>query len=225
MTGLRAIVLAVLLGSSPAAQAQEQEPSQGAGSAKSPGSLAEASGFFKAPPIDGCTITLEELVKGKSSALRGRWTLRKGPGEMGLVSAGRVEMLPVPQRSGEILSLDFRNGRLMAGSPVLGFMPVAVEDRAPPAPGSGLRAESAGRGDLPDDAEVFLDEIALGPLACGPDQLLRLNIAGAQDSGTGHVLRQDYRLFLVDQSRLSGTYSETGAAGRFERGLVTLERR
>lgn len=223
MTWLRAIALAVLLGCPPAAQAQAQ--AQTAESARSPRSLAEASGFFKAPPIDGCAITLEELVKGKSGALRGRWILRKGPGEIGLVSAGRVEMQPVPQRSGEILTLDFRNGRLMAGSPVLGFMPVAVEDRAPPAPGSGLRAESAGRGDLPDDAEVFLDEVALGPLACGPDQLLRLNIAGAQDSGTGHVLRQDYRLFLVDQSRLSGTYSETGAAGRIERGLVTLERR
>ncbi|UWQ35965.1 hypothetical protein K3552_10530 [Leisingera aquaemixtae] len=219
MTWLRAFVLAVLLGSSPAAEAQTAD------AARSPGSLAEASGFFKAPPLDGCTLTLEELVKGKSSALRGRWIMKKGPGEMGLVAAGRVEMQPMPQRSGEILSLDFRNGRLVAGSPVLGFMPVAVEDRAPPAPGSGLRAESAGRGDLPDDAEVFLDEIALGPLPCGPDQLLRLNIQAQQDTGTGHVLQQTYRLFLIDQSRMSGTYSETGAPGRIERGLVTLERR
>lgn len=219
MTVLRAFAVAALLGGGPAVQAQTVQ------GGAAPGSLAEASSFFKAPPLDGCRITLEELVKGGAAALRGRWILRKGPGEMGLVAAGRVEMLPMPQRTGDVVSLGFRNGRLVAGFPALGFLPAAVRDRAPPEPGSGLRAKSAGRGDLPEDAEVFLDETALGPLPCGPEQLLQLKFRASQDTGTGEVRRHEYRLFLVDQSRLSGTYRETAAPGRLERGLVTLVRR
>ncbi|WP_264213174.1 hypothetical protein [Leisingera thetidis] len=219
MTWMRAAAVAAMLGGCSAVQAQTAQ------SGGAPGSLAEASSFFKAPRLDGCALTLEELLKGKSSALRGRWIMRKGPGEMGLAAAGRVEMLPLPQRTGDVVSLDFRNGRLVADSPVLGFLPVAVQDRAPPEPGTGLRAASVGRGDLPDSAEVFLDEIALGPLPCGPEQLLRLNMQASPDTGTGDVLRQEYRLYLIDQSRISGIYRETGAAGRLERGLVTLWRR
>ena len=55
--------------------------------------------------------------------------------------------------------------------------------------------------------------------------LLRLNLLAERDSGTGEVLRQDIRLFLVDQGRMSGTYRETGPGGRLERGLITLLRR
>ncbi|MEW2911658.1 hypothetical protein [Leisingera sp. JC11] len=210
----RALAVAVLLGAAPLALAQT-----------APGSLAEASSFFKAPPLDGCRISLEELIKGGSAALRGQWVVQKGPGEIAQAAGGRIEMVPLPQRTGEVLLLGFRNGRLVADSAALGFLPIGVEDRAPVKPGTGLRAESVGRGDLADGTEVFLDELALGALSCGADQLLRLNLLAERDSGTGEALRQDIRLFLVDQSRMSGTYRETGPGGRLERGLITLLRR
>lgn len=219
MTYLRALAVAALLGSSPAAEAQTAK------SNTAPGSLAEASSFFKATRLDGCSIALEDLIKGGSEALRGQWIVQKGPGETGVNTGGRIEMLPLPQRTGEVLRLAFRNGRLVADSAALGFLPVGVEDRAPLKPGTGLRAESVGRGDLADGTEVYLDELALGPLPCGADQLLRLNLGAEQDTGTGAALRQDIRLFLIDQSRMSGTYRETGPGGRLERGLITLLRR
>ncbi|WP_261398475.1 hypothetical protein [Leisingera daeponensis] len=190
-----------------------------------PGSLAEASSFFKAPRLDGCTVPLEDLVKGGAQALRGQWVVQKGPGEAGLAAGGRIEMVPLPQRTGEVLSLQFRNGRLVADSAALGFMPIGVEDRAPLKPGAGLRAESVGRGDLAEGTEVYLDELTLGALPCGADRMLRLNLLAERESGTGEVLRQDIRLFLVDQGRMSGTYRETGPGGRLERGLITLLRR
>ncbi len=214
MTFLRALVAAAVLGSAPAVQAQT-----------APGSLAEASSFFEAPPLDGCRISIDDLIKGGSQALRGQWIVQKGPGEISLNTGGRIEMVPLPQRTGDLLRLSFRNGRLVADSATLGFLPIGVEDRAPLKPGTGLRAESAGRGDLPDDTEVFLDELALGALPCGADQLLRLNLLAERDSGTGEMLRQDIRLFLVDQGRMSGTYRETGPGGRLERGVITLLRR
>ncbi|MDC0657100.1 hypothetical protein N6L27_03735 [Leisingera sp. SS27] len=214
MTFLRALVAAAVLGIAPAVQAQT-----------APGSLAEASSFFKAPPLDGCRISIDDLIKGGSQALRGQWIVQKGPGEISLKTGGRIEMVPLPQRTGDLLRLSFRNGRLVADSATLGFLPIGVEDRAPLKPGTGLRAESAGRGDLPDDTEVFLDELALGALPCGADQLLRLNLLAERDSGTGEMLRQDIRLFLVDQGRMSGTYRETWPGGRLERGLITLLRR
>lgn len=219
MTLLRALVLAALLGNAPAAEAQTAQ------SNTAPGSLAEASSFFKAPPLDGCRVSIDDLIKGGSQALRGQWIVQKGPGEIALNTGGRIEMVPLPQRTGDVLRLGFRNGRLVADSAALGFLPIGVEDRAPLKPGTGLRAESAGRGDLPDDTEVFLDELALGALPCSADQLLRLNLLAERDSGTGEVLRQDIRLFLIDQGRMSGTYRETGPGGRLERGLITLLRR
>ncbi|KIC29861.1 hypothetical protein [Leisingera sp. ANG-M6] len=219
MTIWRALAVAALLGASPAAEAQTEQ------SNAAPGSLAEASSFFKAPPLDGCRISIDDLIKGGSQALRGQWVVQKGPGETGLTAGGRIEMVALPQRSGEVLRLGFRNGRLVADSAALGFLPIGVEDRAPLKPGTGLRAESVGRGDLPDGTEVFLDELALGALPCGADQLLRLNLQAERDSGTGEELRQDIRLFLIDQGRMSGTYRETGPAGRLERGLITLMRR
>ncbi|MBY6137950.1 hypothetical protein KUV26_00695 [Leisingera daeponensis] len=190
-----------------------------------PGSLAEASSFFKAPRLDGCTVPLEDLAKGGAQALRGQWVVQKGPGEAGLAAGGRIEMVPLPQRTGEVLSLRFRNGRLVADSAALGFLPIGVEDRAPLKPGTGLRAESVGRGDLAEGTEVYLDELTLGALPCGADRMLRLNLLAERESGTGKVLRQDIRLFLVDQGRMSGTYRETGPGGRLERGLITLLRR
>ncbi|MBY6065253.1 hypothetical protein KUW17_00730 [Leisingera aquaemixtae] len=214
MVWFRVLAAAAMMGGSPAVLAQT-----------APGSLAEASGFFKAPPLDGCTITIEDLVKGGSEALRGQWIVQKGPGETGLAAGGRIEMQPLPQRTGELLRLGFRNGRLVADSAVLGIMPIGVQDRAPVQPGTGLRAESVGRGDLADGTEVYLDQLALGALPCGADQLLRLNLRAERDTGTGEALRQDIRLFLIDQSRMSGTYRETGPGGRLERGLITLLRR
>ncbi|UWQ80619.1 hypothetical protein K3725_06345 [Leisingera sp. S132] len=219
MTFLRALALAALLGGSPAAEAQTAQGNT------APGSLAEASSFFKAPPLDGCRISIDDLIKGGSQALRGQWIVQKGPGEISLNTGGRIEMVPLPQRTGDVLRLGFRGGRLVADSAALGFLPVGVEDRAPLKPGTGLRADSAGRGDLAEGTEVFLDELALGALPCGADQLLRLNLLAERDSGTGEVLRQDIRLFLVDQGRMSGTYRETGPGGRLERGLITLLRR
>ncbi|KIC39404.1 hypothetical protein [Leisingera sp. ANG-M7] len=219
MTFLRALALAALLGGSPAAEAQTAQ------SNTAPGSLAEASSFFKAPPLDGCRISIDELIKGGSQALRGQWIVQKGPGEISLNTGGRIEMVPLPQRTGDLLRLGFRGGRLVADSAALGFLPIGVENRAPLKPGTGLRADSVGRGDLADGAEVFLDELALGALPCGADQLLRLNLLAERDSGTGEALRQDIRLFLVDQGRMSGTYRETGPGGRLERGLITLLRR
>lgn len=214
MVWFRVLAAAAMMGGSPAVLAQI-----------APGSLAEASGFFKAPPLDGCTITVEDLVKGGSEALRGQWIVQKGPGETGLAAGGRIEMQPLPQRTGELLRLGFRNGRLVADSAVLGIMPIGVQDRAPVQPGTGLRVESVGRGDLADGTEVYLDQLALGALPCGADQLLRLNLRAERDTGTGEALRQDIRLFLIDQSRMSGTYRETGPGGRLERGLITLLRR
>lgn len=214
MVWFRVLAAAAMMGGSPAVLAQT-----------APGSLAEASGFFKAPPLDGCTITIEDLVKGGSEALRGQWIVQKGPGETGLAAGGRIEMQPLPQRTGELLRLGFRNGRLVADSAVLGIMPIGVQDRAPVQPGTGLRAESVGRGDLADGTEVYLDQLALGALPCGADQLLRLNLRAERDTGTGEALQQDIRLFLIDQSRMSGTYRETGPGGRLERGLITLLRR
>lgn len=222
MIRFQALAVAAFLGGSSAGLAQSEQTAQTAQAA--PGSLAAASSFFKAPPVDGCKITLEELVKGGAHALRGQWILRLGPGEIGLRTAGRIDMQPLPQRSGEVVALAFRNGRLVADSPVAGMLPLTVQDRAPPEPGSGLRAAGAGRGDLPDDAEVFLDELALGDLPCGPEQLLQLRLTAVQDSGTGETRQLRYRLFLIDAARLSGTYSITGPAGRLERGLATLER-
>ncbi|WP_254604130.1 hypothetical protein [Leisingera sp. ANG59] len=219
MTCLHVLAVAALLGASSAAEAQTVQ------SNTVPGSLAEASSFFKAPRLDGCRISLEELIKGGSQSLRGQWIVQKGPGEIALDTGGRIEMVPLPQRTGDVERLGFRNGRLVADSAALGFLPIGVEDRAPLKPGTGLRAESAGRGDLPDATEVFLDDLALGALPCGADQLLRLNLLAERDSGTGEVLRQDIRLFLIDQSRMSGTYRETGPGGRLERGLITLLRR
>ncbi|NVK15410.1 MAG: hypothetical protein HWE35_14670 [Rhodobacteraceae bacterium] len=219
MTFLRALALAALLGGSPAAEAQTAQ------SNTAPGSLAEASSFFKAPPLDGCRISIDELIKGGSQALRGQWIVQKGPGEISLNTGGRIEMVPLPQRTGDLLRLGFRGGRLVADSAALGFLPIGVENRAPLKPGTGLRADSVGRGDLADGAEVFLDELALGALPCGADQLLRLNLLAERDSGTGEMLRHDIRLFLVDQGRMSGTYRETGPGGRLERGLITLLRR
>ncbi|OBY24999.1 hypothetical protein [Leisingera sp. JC1] len=219
MTLLRALVMAALLGGAPVAEAQTAQ------SNTAPGSLAEASSFFKAPPLDGCRISIDDLIKGGSQALRGQWIVQKGPGEISLNTGGRIEMVPLPQRTGDVLRLGFRNGRLVADSAALGFLPIGVEDRAYLKPGTGLRAESVGRGDLADGAEVFLDELALGALPCGADQLLRLNLLAERDSGTGEALRQDIRLFLVDQGRMSGTYRETGPGGRLERGLITLLRR
>ncbi|MCB4454528.1 hypothetical protein [Leisingera sp. McT4-56] len=214
MVWFRVLAAAAMMGGSPAVLAQT-----------APGSLAEASGFFKAPPLDGCKITVEDLVKGGSEALRGQWIVQKGPGETGLAAGGRIEMQPLPQRTGELLRLGFRNGRLVADSAVLGIMPIGVQDRAPVQPGTGLRAESVGRGDLADGTEVYLDQLAPGALPCGADQLLRLNLRAERDTGTGEALRQDIRLFLIDQSRMSGTYRETGPGGRLERGLITLLRR
>lgn len=216
MIRYQALVVAAFLGGSSAVLAQTAP--------KAPGSLAEASNFFKAPPIDGCNITLDALVKGGSHALRGQWILRTGPGEIAVRAAGRIAMEPLPQRSGDVVGLTFRNGRLVADSPVSGMLPFAVQDRAPPKPGSGLRAVSVGRGDLPEDTEVFLDELVLGALPCGPDQLLQLILQARQDSGTGEARQLYYRLFLIDAERMSGTYSISGPAGQLERGLVTLER-
>ncbi|WP_424976828.1 hypothetical protein [Leisingera sp. S232] len=211
--------VAVLLAGSVSAQAQTDQAQT------APGSLAEASSFFKAPRLDGCTISLEDLVNGGSEALRGQWTVLKGPGEIGLSVGGRITMEPLLQRGGEVLRLGFRNRRLVADSPVLGVLPIGVLDRAPVKPGTGLRAESVGRGDLAEGTEVFLDELTLGVLPCGTDQLLRLNLLAERETGTGELQRQDIRLFLIDQSRLSGTYRETGPGGQLERGLITLRRR
>ena len=214
-----ALAFAALMGGSIAAQAQATQDDT------TPGSLAEASSFFKAPRLNGCSIPLEDLVKGGSAGLRGQWIVQKGPGEMSTAVGGRIEMVPLPQRSGDTLSLRFRNGRLVADSPVLGLIGISVQDRGPLKPGTGLRAESVGRGDLPDDAEVFLDEVSLGPLPCGADQLIRLALLAERPTGTGEVLRQEVRLFLIDETRMSGTYIETGPGGRMERGFITLMRR
>lgn len=221
----QALVVAAVLGGSSAGLAQTAETAPSAQTVQTaPGSLAEASSFFKAPALDGCRIPLEDLVKGGAQALRGQWILRKGPGEMAVPAAGRIHMEPMPQRSGELVNLTFRNGRLVVDSPVAGMLPISVRDRAPPEPGSGLRAASVGRGDLPEGAEVFLDEVAIGRLPCGPDQLLQLRLQAALDTATPEPRRADYRLFLIDATRISGTYRETGPAGHITRGLVTLER-
>ncbi|MFV1593638.1 hypothetical protein VWZ88_14390 [Phaeobacter sp. JH20_36] len=212
----------VLLGGLVAASGAVAQSDQ---AAKAPGSLAEASSFFKAPPLDGCRIAFDDLIKGGSKALRGQWFVQKGPGETGLPVGGRVDMQPLPQRAGEVLTLRFRNGRLVADSAVSGVIPIGVLDRAPPEPGTGLRAESVGRGDLADGAEVFLDELGVGRLPCGVEQMLQLRLQSERDTGTGDVLRQDIRLFLIDQTRMSGTYRETGPGGRLERGVISLMRR
>lgn len=214
-----ALALAALIGGPVAVQAQVAQDNS------TPGSLAEASSFFKAPPLSGCSIALDDLINGGSAGLRGQWILQKGPGEMSTAVGGRIEMVPLPQRSGDTLSLRFRNGRLVADSPVLGLIPISVQDRGPLKPGTGLRAESVGRGDLPDDTEVFFDEVTLGPLPCGADQLIRLILLAERPTGTGEALRQEMRLFLIDQKRMSGTYHETGPGGRMERGFITLMRR